>query len=243
MNVFRKKLKIGILVSCFIGGICCLTSSCTNTSNNQENTSSLEIKTKNDNTYSYASHLNLSEKELENLLTIKSQGNEYKLIPTTDSDVHKDFWCNLVTTDEKYMQTFFLNRKLPSKSRAESQFNSKIKSMWKSSNQPDSLFFLVMLNGEYCGAIESAELTSEETAFIGYITKKEYSGQGVATNALKIFVNLIRTLNDSNFYNVSNLSLWIFDSNKASINVAKKNGFVYTEADAINKRSRYVLKI
>lgn len=242
MNMLRKKLKIGILVSCFISGVCCLTSSCTNISDKQENTSSFEVKVKNDDTYSYASHLNLSEKELEDLLTINYQGNEYKLIPATDSDIHKDFWCNLVTTDEKYMQTFFLNRKLPSKYRAESQFNSKIKNMWKS-NQPDSLFFLVMLNGEYCGAIESAELTSEETAFIGYITKKEYSGQNVATNALKIFVDLIRKLNDSNFYDVSNLSLWIFDSNTASINVAKKNGFVYAEADAINERSRYVLEL
>lgn len=251
MRIFNQKTRTNLLASCMVLATCFFTSACSNGSsveNNSNSSTAVQVKTQaqpkteNENLYSYASHLNLSNEELENLLTVTKEGNEYKLIPvTSNSKEYEDFWCDLVTTNEDYMQTFFLNRKLPSKSRALSQFRSKLKSMWNS-RKADTLFFITTLNGEYCGTVESAGLSTED-GIIGYITKQEYAGKGIASTSLEMFVNLIKHLNSTGFYNVKTLSLWIFDDNAASISVAKKNGFVFAEADPENKRSRYSLEI
>ncbi len=64
---------------------CLLTAGCSNNSQKTENTTSSITESTTISSYSYAPHLNLDEKTLENLLTIKNDNKEYKLIPATNS--------------------------------------------------------------------------------------------------------------------------------------------------------------
>ncbi len=153
-----------------------------------------------------------------------------------------EYWKSLVSTDKDYIQTFFLNKEPLTESKAISQFNDTIKIMWET-EKPDFLLFIVLLNGDYAGIIKCVGLTYGKTTTIGFITAKEYAGQGVATHALKMLVSFIKYLKESRFYSVPTASLWIFDDNLASVAVAKKNKFIYTEQDVENKRGRYSLEL
>ncbi len=206
-----------------------------------QNTPFLSEKT-NEDQYAYASHLDLDQQTLENLLTIKENNKEYKLIPAGKYTKDENYWTNLVTNDENYIQTFFLNRKALTKIQAVLEYRNAINIMWNN-KLPDELFFIATLNGDYAGILKCSGLSSGEDVTIGYVTAKEYAGQGVATNSLKMFVELIKHLNKNEFCSVKKLLLWIFDDNPASIAVAQKNGFTCDEKDAENERSRYSLDI
>ncbi len=189
--------------------------------------------------YSYASRIGLDPQTLEDLLTIKENAKEYKLIPAVRNTSHEEYWKNLVTDNDDYIKTFFLNRKALTKVQAIVEFREAINVMWNDAS-PDELFFISTLNGNYAGIIKCSGLTSSETT-IGYVTAKEYKGQNVATNALKMLVKLLKRLNENKFYSIEKTLLWIFDDNPASIAVAEKNGFTYDKQDAANNRARYKL--
>lgn len=194
------------------------------------------------NRYSYASRLNLDESTLENLLKTSQNGKEYKLIPAANSSKDLDYWTNLVTTDKEYMQTFFLNRDLLDNRRATSQYDEIFESMWVET-KPNTLLFIATLDGKYCGIIGCDEIKDSSSPIVFYATSKEYKNQGIATNSVKMLINLLKHLNETKFYDIKSISVWIFDDNIASITVAKNNGFVYTENDEVNKRSRYSLTL
>ncbi len=238
-NFFSSKIKsLFIVLWAFALGV--TLSSCKNTTSQIPNDSPAQNLQ-----YSVsrcASLLGIDENKLQNLLSKNKGDKEFKLIPATNSSKYKDYWCQLVTTNEDYMQGYFLDRKVYSKQSAIYQFNSMIQNMWQS-QKPDTLFFIITLNDEFCGILESSGLVYAEHPRIGYITEQQYSGQGVASTSLEMFVELIKYLNGKEIYNVSDLSLWIFNNNIASQKVAKNNNFKYAEDDPKYKRKRYELKI
>ena len=190
----------------------------------------------------FASKLQLSEGELEELLTTEQNSKLYKLVPASKGNTDKDFWVNLVTTDQEYMQTYFLDRKVLQKKQAADEFSEMISGMWDQS-PAQTLLFMVTLDGEYCGIISCHELNYRLGAVISYVTAKQYKNQKVATNALKMVLGLLRRLNEKGIYSVKTVSVWIFDDNEPSIQVAKSGGFSYAENDAQNKRGRYSLDL
>jgi len=245
MKFLSKKVKRKTLISYMMLIISLALTGCNKSDVNVEkakdNSSSVTSKAS-VHSDSYASHLNLDEEVLDSLLvTKKEDATEYKLVPATSSKDHIEYYKNLVTSNPDYIQTYYLSRTPPTKEEASLKFSKNVNTMWNT-KKPDYLLFLVTLNGEYCGVIECGGLKSRENPTIGYVTEKEYAGKGVATNALEMLVKLVKHLNSTGFYNVADLSLWIFDENLPSIAVAKKNGFDYAESDSENKRKRYVLK-
>ena len=78
---------------------------------------------------------------------------------------------------------------------------------------------------------------------IGYVTEQSKANKGIATNALKIIVQLLKQMKDNNTYNYSKLSLWIFDENVSSIKVAKRNGFELSEKNYDQQLSKYTLNL
>lgn len=186
----------------------------------------------------FSERLNLDDNTFKNLTSTKYNNQEYTLIPINKSQNHLTYWNNLLTSDEDYMQTFFLERKSPSTQRATSIFKNEIVNMWIKP-KPTSINFILSYNGNFSGIIETANLSTENDSLIGYAVSKEYKGNNIASISLKMLLNLIKHLNSTGFYNIKSTSVWIFNDNTASQKVAQKNGFVYAESDDKNKRCRY----
>lgn len=241
----NKKLSIKYILMCTLLAAGLLVTGCSNNSNVQNTDSSVvesKVETTSQALVDFASHLSLDEKELGNVLTITEDDKEYKLLPATESEEDLNYWKGLTTKDKEYIQTFFQNREPLTESSATSQFNKTMRSMWKT-KKPDSMLFIVLLNGNYAGIINCAGLKGTTGVTIGYVTAKEYSGQGVATNALKMFIQFVKHLNEKSSYKVPKAMLYIFDDNAASIRVSEKNGFTFVEDDEKTKISKYELKL
>ena len=131
---------------------------------------------------------------------------------------------------------------MKSDQQAKNYYNSYMKDMWKKS-PPNSLFFLMSLNSERVGIISTSTLTSSDEITIGYVTEQSKANKGIATNSLKIMVQLLKYMKDNSIYNYSKLALWIFDENTGSIKVAEKNGFKLSEKNEAKQLSKYTLKI
>ena len=234
----NRKLKINFLVLLYSFTWCLFMSGCGNNTEQSENNKHSDISEYSKNLNSYSLHLNLDRNALENLLTFKKEENEYKLIPATNSKKDLEFWINLVTKDKDYIKTYFLNREPIDADKARNKFNSTIKSMWYA-EKPDSLMFIILLNNNYAGIIKCTDLSVKNAATVGFITAKEYCGQGVATHGLRMFLELIKYLKDTKVCETQTISLWIFDDNLASLSVAKNIGFTFAKYDNKNKRARY----
>lgn len=242
MNFFRRsKRQLSYVLMCLLTICSVFIVGCSNSQQTPESpTFTSEEATKQ---YSYAVYLGLDKSTFEDLLTMKVDDNEYKLIPASNNSKYREYWTSLVTKDENYVKLFFQNRQGVNREQAISKFNNYIGAMWNFQGVPDELFFITAVNGKFAGIIMCSGITSEDTVTIGYITAKEYAGQGIATNSLKIMVKLIKHLNSTKFCHASAASVWIFDDNPASIAVANNNGFVYQEHDSENNKSRYSTSI
>lgn len=217
-------------------------SSTTNNDNHLEDSgSSIKNNTK-DNPFSFCTNIKLDEEKLKNLLKCKIGEKEYKLVPVMDNDEDKQYWKDLVTKDENYVKTFFLGRHTLSEKDAEYMFRETIRHMWKTT-PPIELFFKVYLNDERCGIFMCDYLDTDDEVEFAYMTEKKFTNQKVASTSVKIIVDFLKYLNETKFYNIKTVSLWIFDENKASIQVAKNNDFKFVEKDPPNKRSKYSLNI
>ncbi|MDR1364717.1 MAG: GNAT family N-acetyltransferase [Oscillospiraceae bacterium] len=201
----------------------------------------------------------LKEKEFKEILTNKEvptkntnkevstnntnkKNNVISLVPATKQN--SNIWINLTTKNGKYMQPFFQNKKALTKDQATYQLYYELNEMWITGRKPPNLlFFIVVFNGNRVGIIKCVGLTDSKTALISYITAKKYARQGIATNALKMLINLIKHLNEIGVYNCEYCALWIFNDNLASIRVAEKNGFVPKKENSKEKKKKYVLEI
>lgn len=238
MNKFKKKFIV-LFCLLFLG---LFVAGCGNQIENIQEKSQIHTEST-QNPFVFSAQINLDRQVLESLLTRENNGNIYKLIPATDSNKDLKYWKDLVVFgDEKYVGSYFLDRKLRTENQAKSRYEKIMTAMWQQ-KPPDTQFYIILLNEEFAGIIDATELTSDYNAKIGYITAQHQVSKGVATNALHIVVELLKYLKCNNFYSIPNISLWIFDDNAASITVAKKNGFVYAELDIENKRSRYILNL
>lgn len=187
--------------------------------------------------------LNVSKTNLENKLTLKNGEDIFKLVPATENSVDLDFYKDLVVYgDEEYTKLYFQNKKMKNEEQARNHYNSYMMDMWKKS-PPSSLFFLISLNDERVGIISTGTLVSSDEIMIGYVTEQSKANKGIATNALKIIVQLLKQMKDNNTYNYSKLSLWIFDENVSSIKVAKRNGFELSEKNYDQQLSKYTLNL
>ena len=204
---------------------------------------SYQEKDCNDAFQSLSKLLSLDKTDLENNLTLKNNGDTFKLVPATDTSKDLDFYKSLVVYgDEEYTKLYFQNKKMKSDQQAKNYYNSYMKDMWKKS-PPNSLFFLMSLNNERVGIISTSTLTSSDEITIGYVTEQSKANKGIATNSLKIMVQLLKYMKDNSIYNYSKLALWIFDENTGSIKVAEKNGFELSEKNEAKQLSKYTLKI
>lgn len=193
------------------------------------------------NSYDFAKKLAMDENEFMQILSDEQDNKKYALIPANKDNKNVNYWVKLTTTEQDYVQTFFLNRTPYTVQKAKENFETIMHNMWEQP-KPSYIFFVATLDKNYAGIIYCNGLLSSEIT-IGYITEKAYSGQKVSTNSLKFFVNLIKKLNSDNFYNIKTAALWIFDDNIASINVAQNNNFKESEMDIKNKRKKYTLKL
>ena len=121
-------------------------------------------------------------------------------------------------------------------------FSETMHHMWKT-NPPIEMFFKVYLNGERCGIFMCDYLDTSDDVEFAYMTEKNFTNKKVASTSVKMIINLLKHLNETEFYDINTVSLWIFDDNAASIKVAKNNGFKFVEKDPPNKRSKYSLSI
>lgn len=187
--------------------------------------------------------LNINKTDLENELTLKNGNNIFKLVPATQSSTDLDFYKDLVVYgDKEYTKLYFQNKKMKNEEQAKSHYSSYMTDMWKNS-PPHSLFFLISLNDERVGIISTSALVSSDEVTIGYITKQSKTNRGIATNSLKIIVQLLKNIKNNNTYKYSKLSLWIFDENVNSIKVAKRNGFELSEKNYEQQLSKYTLSL
>jgi ribosomal-protein-alanine N-acetyltransferase len=88
------------------------------------------------------------------------------------------------------------------------------------------LNFAIVSNGKITGSIGCTprEDISRKTIEIGYFIGEPYWGNGIATEAVKQLVDFITTRLD-----IVRIEAHVFESNKASMTVLRKNGF-YLEA-------------
>lgn len=187
--------------------------------------------------------LNVNKINLEDKLTLKNGNDTFKLVPATETSTDLDFYKDLVVYgDEEYTKLYFQNKKMKNEEQANNYYNSYMMDMWKKS-PPHSLFFLISLNDERVGIISTSTLISSDEITIGYITEQSKSNKGIATNSLKIMVQLLKYMKDNNTYNYSKLSLWIFDENVSSIKVAQRNGFELSEKNSDKQISKYTLNL
>lgn len=197
----------------------------------------------NDSFQNLSKLLNVDKTELESKLTLKNGNDTLKLVPAMNTSKDLDFYKSLVVYgDEEYTKLYFQNKKMKNEQQAKNYYNSNMKDMWKKS-PPNSLFFLISLNNERVGIISTSTLTSSDEITIGYVTEQSKANKGIATNSLKIMVQLLKYMKDNSIYNYSKLALWIFDENTGSIKVAEKNGFKLSEKNEAKQLSKYTLKI
>lgn len=179
----------------------------------------------------FSKKLGIDKNKLTKLLSLKEGKNNFKLIPISNSKEFTEFWKDLfVRANPNYMK-YYASGKLKTNSQATADFKRRYNRMWnpnsKKNIKPFSMAFITTFNGEFAGEIVVGPIRGSKNIVpeIGYVILQKFSGKHIASKALKILIDFLKNLNNSNICNIKTLRATAHLKNYASQKVLSKCGF------------------
>ena len=169
----------------------------------------------------------LSEEKTKELMVFDINGASCALVPIMNTKEHKECMLSLFANADKNYMKYYLSGKLRSAASTEKWHAHEVNVMKQ--KKPRSFVFIIDCDDESVGRIGVGPLHSTKgiNGEIGYALKKEASGKGITTAAVKQTLLILDNAHSmpESVYKLKKLRATAKKDNKASNRILQKLGF------------------